>query len=110
MPRHEVWVLPVFAAAAYAVATCYKPDGSVSKFFPCNLDAAISPCCNDVDFCMSNGLCLNGGSDNAFTLQGCTDPSWRAPCAKICDGPMRRWTLYHAARRRRTLTSWWDRP
>jgi len=90
MLRGAVLVLPGLVAAAQAVATCYKADGTPSKFFPCNPDAAISPCCNDVDFCMSNGMCLNGGDDNGFTLQGCTDQNWRAPCTRFCNGPIGR--------------------
>jgi hypothetical protein len=30
---------------------------------------------------LGNGLCLDLASNNAFSIQGCTDPSWPNPCA-----------------------------
>jgi len=74
-------------ALGQTIPTCYNSAGSVAPWFPCNLSEAITPCCNNVDFCMSNGICLNGGADNSFTIQGCTDPDWRSPCNRVCTGP-----------------------
>ncbi len=81
-------LLPLLAHSVVSGSTCYNAYGFVSNFFVCNTTAAVSTCCNNVDFCMDNGLCLNGGDDNSFTLQGCTDENWSAPCNRLCTGPI----------------------
>jgi hypothetical protein len=47
---------------------------------PCDPSAKISHCCSLGDICLSNGLCLDASGDHRFTVQGCTDPNWQAPC------------------------------
>ncbi|KAH8881898.1 hypothetical protein GQ53DRAFT_754038 [Thozetella sp. PMI_491] len=64
---------------------CYDATGSADKnLLPCNPNDKISPCCSISDVCLSNGLCLDLGSDNSFTTQGCTDQSWASPCISNC--------------------------
>jgi hypothetical protein len=79
---------------------CYGQDGvpfnnpsggwNTSDYSPnvCSPDALVSSCCSTADFCLSNGLCLNTGGDNYFSLQGCTDKNWGSPCANICVGKL----------------------
>ncbi|KAH8898230.1 hypothetical protein GQ53DRAFT_625138, partial [Thozetella sp. PMI_491] len=70
-----------------AIATCYNVAGKASdRLYPCDSSGGIVPCCSANDFCLSNGLCLDGGGNNAFTQQGCTSDSWEAPCRKYCSG------------------------
>ena len=75
---------------ASAAATCYKVDGTPQPLFqPCNPEAKISSCCNSIDFCMSNGLCMDAGSfNNLASVQGCTDKGWGAPCFRPCTAPL----------------------
>jgi hypothetical protein len=63
------------------------PDGTINSWVSCNPDQATSHCCNSIDLCLDNGLCMNFGSsgnrsDRLFTLQGCTDAAWRPPCSQ----------------------------
>lgn len=68
-----------------AAATCYDYDGKEMKdVFPCDATADVSQCCSKNDFCLSNGLCLDAGSNNGFTQQGCTSKGWDFPCQKYC--------------------------
>ncbi|KAK0704466.1 hypothetical protein B0H67DRAFT_350426 [Lasiosphaeris hirsuta] len=74
-------------------ANCYKVDGKLQDtkygWKPCNPDAAASPCCSAIDYCLDNGLCLNAGVvNNYITVQGCTDPTWGGSCRKYCAGSM----------------------
>ena len=69
---------------------CYRYGGETvdPDLVPCNPDAPTSVCCSANDFCLSNGICLDAGADNDYTLQGCTDRDWGEPCRKICgDSP-----------------------
>ena len=69
--------LPV---AVVAMKDRHKYLGEVvDGWYPCNANASNSTCCGGVNFCLSNGLCLDGGSNNFFSIQGCTGPSWNAP-------------------------------
>lgn len=52
--------------------------------YPCDATAEVSPCCSGLDFCLSNGLCLDAGSNNGFTQQGCTSKGWDFPCRQYC--------------------------
>ncbi|KAJ6784698.1 hypothetical protein PWT90_00441 [Aphanocladium album] len=72
--------------AAGAAATCYSYEGKALPMSPCDGSGSISPCCGDNDFCLSNGLCLNAGGNNAYSQQGCTDKDWKPPCKKHCPG------------------------
>lgn len=49
---------------------------------PCDSSKSVSHCCSSKDYCLDNGLCLDAGANNYFSIQGCTDPSWPAgsPC------------------------------
>ncbi|KAK7955965.1 uncharacterized protein PG986_005187 [Apiospora aurea] len=72
-------------------ATCYNLNGdSITGWLPCYSQALTqggkSTCCSKADFCMSNGLCLNGGDNQFFSLQGCTDRHWGGnDCRKLCN-------------------------
>ncbi|KAJ4159482.1 uncharacterized protein LMH87_008382 [Akanthomyces muscarius] len=78
------WLLLLISTRA--AATCYSYEGKELSAYPCNATAKISPCCGSDDLCLSNGLCLNAGGNNAFAQQGCTDRDWGAPCHKYCTG------------------------
>ncbi|KAK3335241.1 hypothetical protein B0T19DRAFT_3333 [Cercophora scortea] len=90
--KNTVSLLAVIALllclADVVAGTCYKLDGSpYSKirtddgdWVPCDNTARISPCCSSKDYCLGNGLCLDAGANNYFSIQGCTDPSWPEPC------------------------------
>lgn len=78
------WLLLLISTRA--AAKCYSYEGNEIGAYPCNTTAEISPCCGSNDFCLSNGLCLNAGGNNAFTQQGCTDKAWGDPCRKYCAG------------------------
>ncbi|KAF2234823.1 hypothetical protein EV356DRAFT_135913 [Viridothelium virens] len=94
-----IWtVLQLVAVCISESPTCYHldgtpfpndgtplPGGNLNKWVPCNPDHNISHCCNGVDLCLDNGLCMDFGpaggvGDRLFTLQGCTDPNWGPPC------------------------------
>ncbi len=84
-PQLLISLLPGQPATVSALANCYNYRGElVNGWSPCNQDATVSTCCGSVDFCLSNGLCLDTAGDNFYTVQGCTDPSWGAPCSKLC--------------------------
>ena len=73
--------------------SCYRANGIKQNnpwgWTACNPDLAVSPCCGGGDYCLDNGLCLNAGNtNNLYTIQGCTDPSWAAPCQRYCRGYM----------------------
>ncbi|KAK3341883.1 hypothetical protein B0T25DRAFT_355425 [Lasiosphaeria hispida] len=83
-------LLAALVLSELVAGTCYRLDGlPYSKirtddgdWVPCNSDARISHCCSSKDYCLPNGLCLDAGANNYFSIQGCTDPSWPAPCVK----------------------------
>src|ERR1700733_9076415 len=83
-----VWF--TFAAATAIIAqaeaqACYSTDGSLAtNMYPCFPDRPISQCCTNVDYCLSNGLCMDAGGDNDITVEGCTDQEWSAPCNTYC--------------------------
>jgi hypothetical protein len=47
---------------------------------------AVTWCCSTTDYCLSNGLCVGGGSDNQLLQEGCTSQNWGSPCVKYCPG------------------------
>ncbi|OIW32020.1 hypothetical protein CONLIGDRAFT_629717 [Coniochaeta ligniaria NRRL 30616] len=73
---------------ATAAATCYRLDGTPfakirpddGDWVPCDASASTSSCCSVKDYCLGNGLCLDAGANNYFSVQGCTDASWGSPC------------------------------
>ncbi|KXJ90042.1 hypothetical protein Micbo1qcDRAFT_176604 [Microdochium bolleyi] len=67
------------------MAKCFDITGKANaNFKPCLSLNGASPCCGQTDLCMDNGLCLNAGGNQAYTIQGCTDTNWNAPCRPIC--------------------------
>lgn len=86
-PRLASVLATVLLAAVIPLtsATCYDRSGNVrSQWLPCDPNASTSTCCSSNDFCMSNGLCLNAGGNQAYTQQGCTDNKWGLPCNFYC--------------------------
>ncbi|KAK3392780.1 hypothetical protein B0H63DRAFT_515998 [Podospora didyma] len=82
-------LLGLFADCAAADATtCYRLDGlphtkirpDDGDWIPCDSTATVSSCCSSKDYCLGNGLCLDAGANNYFSIQGCTDASWPQPC------------------------------
>lgn len=67
---------------------CYRLDGSPfakirpddGDWVPCDPAASVSTCCSVKDYCMGNGLCLDAGANNYFSIQGCTDQAWGQNC------------------------------
>ncbi|KAI1331197.1 hypothetical protein F5Y16DRAFT_295298 [Xylariaceae sp. FL0255] len=78
-------VLLLLTRQSHATA-CYHTNGTIMPegYFACNTTAEVSICCGGGDFCLSNGLCMDAGGDNLFTIQGCTSQSWDKPCEKFC--------------------------
>jgi hypothetical protein len=73
---------------------CYDPsgkslqgrDGWGNALLNVCTTGPISWCCSTYDYCLSNGLCFDDGSDNGLLQQGCTSQAWGAPCVKYCNG------------------------
>ncbi|KAI1338450.1 hypothetical protein F5Y15DRAFT_425144 [Xylariaceae sp. FL0016] len=65
---------------------CYSRSGSLlsSEWLPCDIDANVSVCCSEYDFCLSNGLCLTAKDVNFYVIEACTDPDWNEPCLNHC--------------------------
>ncbi len=77
----------LFLVIAQSDAACYDTAGNKhDTFLPCNASANVSVCCGASDYCLDNGLCLDAGGDNIFTVQGCTSAQWEAPCKQYCPG------------------------
>ena len=69
--------------------TCYFPDGSKSpNDRPCHsssIDDRPSACCDPVDLCLNNGLCLAQWGGEVISRGSCTDRSWQSPeCSQYC--------------------------
>ncbi len=87
-PLRILLALLIFGELVFG--TCYRLDGlphskirtDDGDWVPCDNTARISHCCSSKDYCLENGLCLNAGANNYFSIQGCTDPSWPSPCVK----------------------------
>ena len=69
----------------YVMAVCFLPNGTVNtNLVPCDPGSEVSTCCSTVDFCLSNGLCMDAGGNNGLTIQGCTAQNWGSPCNLHC--------------------------
>jgi hypothetical protein len=94
-------MMPTIALISFALipivsATCYYTDGSIATAFnqtACDPSALVSACCDPVDYCLSNGLCFDAGSNNLLAVEGCTDPHWSAPCHAYCPGFLPKYSL-----------------
>lgn len=70
-------------AGAINFPACYRQDGSPFSIemgeymIPCSPNKTATHCCSPADYCTNNGLCLDAGGDNMFSLQGCTDKTWK---------------------------------
>ena len=87
--RSMLWVLTILVGLTRANEgkVCYGPQGDSGTWgLPCNPDDAVSVCCNEDDYCLSNGLCLTTNTDNVFKYYGCTDSDWPYPCRIFCGG------------------------
>ncbi|KAH8879919.1 hypothetical protein GQ53DRAFT_755549 [Thozetella sp. PMI_491] len=75
------------AWAAESSKTCFFPDGSVAAAdVPCT-NGTYSHCCGTTGICLTNGFCMNSGSQ-PFTISrgSCTDSSWGSSCPSRCHG------------------------
>ena len=93
--RATALAVPLLLARLANASTCYRADGNpfvlvspLSPWVPCNASAEVSTCCSAGDYCLGNGLCLDAGQNNLYTIQGCTSPNWGAPCHRYCTSPM----------------------
>lgn len=87
--------------APTACATgCFKADGSTSHDdeWPCDPDADTSLCCGAADYCLGSVMCLDTGSDNRLSLQGCTNSSWPDACNPVCPGTSAFWAPFSLER------------
>lgn len=73
---------------AASATGCFKADGSTSHDdeWPCDPDADTSLCCGAADYCLGSVMCLDTGTDNRLSLQGCTNSSWPEACNPMCPG------------------------
>ncbi|CAJ2506328.1 Uu.00g004580.m01.CDS01 [Anthostomella pinea] len=77
--------LVFLVGVARGASQCYDVSGNLkSTMSPCDPSADVSVCCSDSDYCLDNGLCLDAGGDNMFTVQGCSSKTWEAPCRQYC--------------------------
>ena len=76
---------------------CYFPDGTVAPDdVPCNSASSASACCNKIDTCLDNHLCLETHDYTIISRGTCTDSTWQSgECAQFCqDGRLSRsWLL-----------------
>ncbi|KAJ2906401.1 hypothetical protein MKZ38_001761 [Zalerion maritima] len=78
--------LVVVSLASAKPQPCYRQDASqfgdtVEEYMHiCNPSSSISHCCSPSDYCLENGLCLDAAGDNLYSVQGCSDKTWSAPC------------------------------
>lgn len=66
--------------------TCYYPSGfKALGHTPCS-DDEHTACCDNNHVCMTNGLCVNVGSNQpyGFSRAACTDKSWGSSCPQEC--------------------------
>ncbi|EYE93381.1 uncharacterized protein EURHEDRAFT_434047, partial [Aspergillus ruber CBS 135680] len=66
--------------------TCFFPSGKKALgHTPCS-DDEYTACCDNNHVCMTNGLCVNVGSDQpyGFSRAACTDKSWGSSCPQEC--------------------------
>jgi hypothetical protein len=76
-------------------ASCYYPDGTLSRDVPCS-SGADSACCGSGAICLSNGLCLSTVQPFGLTRGSCTDPSYKIKeCTKLCSESSRQVTGFH---------------
>ncbi|KAL2015528.1 hypothetical protein VTK56DRAFT_5325 [Thermocarpiscus australiensis] len=86
--RAILQLLLSFSGFCCAQKQCYYPSGlEAATDFPCDPNAAVSPCCGGGEgtFCLTNKLCRG---PNGNTIRGsCTDQSWSSPeCPQFCLG------------------------
>ena len=68
---------------------CYYPDGSVaSTDSPCHspsIKDGASACCDSIDICLNNGLCLAQAGGEVISRGSCTDQTWQSTeCSQYC--------------------------
>jgi hypothetical protein len=83
-----IWTIWAYSQPVSGIELCYAVNGKVMANYnvtACEPETAIRRCCSRADLCADNGLCLNAGGDNLWTIQGCTDWFWGAPFHKFCD-------------------------
>ncbi len=69
--------------------TCYFPDGSeATDDKPCqspSINDGASACCNSLDVCLENHLCLAQTGGPMISRGSCTDGTWQSPmCSQYC--------------------------
>jgi hypothetical protein len=75
-----IWTIWAYSQPVSGIELCYAVNGKVMANYnvtACEPETAIRRCCSRADLCADNGLCLNAGGDNLWTIQGCTDWFWR---------------------------------
>ena len=81
-------LLSSLASLARGATQCYDLQGNklgVDDPKPCNSNSQqVSQCCGPNDYCLSNGMCLDVGGDNFYSIHACSDPTWKAPCQRVC--------------------------
>ena len=85
----NLWIVFLGIVVMADAQTCYYPDGSVaSADSPCHspsIKDGASACCNSVDICLNNGLCLSQSGGEMISRGSCTDQSWQSiECSQYC--------------------------
>ena len=85
-PSFRFWSWKPFMASAQ---TCYFPDGSeATSDTPCRsalIGDGPSACCNSLDACLDNHLCLEQLGGPMISRGSCTDETWQSPeCSQYC--------------------------
>jgi hypothetical protein len=96
MTFHHRLLLPLafgLCISASLTTTCYSIQGQPlgPNYLPCNTTTQYSACCNILDLCTSNGLCLatKSGYQGFLYANGCTDSTGRADeCPHACGNGM----------------------
>ena len=81
-------VVGILVVSSTNLALCYYPNGKYSEEAPCNQTAEASHCCDSLDKCLSNGLCIWNAKENSgirYVRGTCTDQSLTHPlCPQQC--------------------------
>ncbi|KAJ1327015.1 hypothetical protein MN608_08464 [Microdochium nivale] len=99
LPTSALLIAAALAAGAHDARECFNSGGTLWSASAQNLSAAEAwqPCsgysggvasyCSQFDYCMNNRLCINSGSDNMMSQQGCKSRTWDGePCQNYCKG------------------------
>lgn len=84
------------------MVTCYDRNGNEDPTrFPCSADGDPAQCCDEGDYCATNGLCIRpkDNGDVGYFQNTCTDPDWINGSVPTCPtqcAEIRSMTIHHS--------------